>query len=156
MKQYFLFLLTGLLILYPLLFFWGFSAGPASLLPVFTLMASLCLFLVASNISLFSQKIGAVIGLVCLFVALPWSVLILFEMFQTASLDDFNWFAIIFLIPALAVGFSTYYSIRFSILDKELNWDTDDRVKPIHRYLLLTLPIILAALWIISIWDNFT
>ena len=155
MKQYFLYFLTSLFVLYPLLFFWGFSAGPASLLPVFTLIASICLFLVASNVSLFSQKIGAAIGLVCLFIVLPWSVIILFEMFQTTSFDDLNWFAIIFFVPVFLVGFSIYYSIRFSILDKELDWDSDDRVKPIYRYLLLSLPIILAGLWIISIWDNF-
>lgn len=151
MKQYFLYFFSGLITNWLLLFLWGFSAGPASIYPYFVLIGSIVLILVASSVSLFSQKVGSVFGIPCLLVILPWVLLLSIE-----YIAPFEWMVVVFVIPPpILVLFSIYYSIKHSLLNEDLTWDLDKRIKPVTQYTLLALPILLIAYWIISISGNF-
>ena len=151
MKQYLLYLISGLVVSWFLLFLWGFSAGPASVYPYFILIGSFTLFLVASSVSLFSQKVGAVFGIPCLLILLPWVIELNIE-----YLTPFDWTGTVFTIPPLLlVLISIYYSVRHSILNKELTWDVDKKVKPSIQFSLLAIPLLLIVYWIYSISGNF-
>src|SRR6266508_3409827 len=70
--QYTLYLVAGFIQLWLLLFFWGFSAGPASALPYISLLAFLEIGLIASGLSFFVEKPGALAAVLGGVVGLCW------------------------------------------------------------------------------------
>jgi len=78
--QYALYFVAGFLQLWLLLFYWGYSAGPASVLPYVFLVAFLELGLIASSLSLFLEKPGAVAAVLGGAVGLGWPLLGLLSM----------------------------------------------------------------------------
>lgn len=75
LAQYALYFVAGFLQLWLLLFYWGFSAGPANALPYIFLLAFLVLGLIASSLSLFLEKPGALAALLGSTVGLGWPLL---------------------------------------------------------------------------------
>jgi hypothetical protein len=62
MLQYAIFLVAGFLQTYITLFFWGFSAGPATSAPYFDLVAALVLGVVLTPLSVHLPKLAALIA----------------------------------------------------------------------------------------------
>jgi hypothetical protein len=73
--QYGLYFVAGFLQLYLLLLAWGFSAGPANVLPYILLLGFLELGVVASGLSLFLEKPGALAAILGGGVGLCWPLL---------------------------------------------------------------------------------
>jgi hypothetical protein len=89
--QYALYFVAGFLQLWLLLFYWGFSAGPASVLPYVFLLAFLEVALIASSLSLFLEKLGALAVVLGGAAGLGWPLLGLISMspppfFEAAAL----------------------------------------------------------------------
>jgi len=70
--QYALYFAAGFVQLWLLLFIWGFSAGPANALPYILLLAFLEVGMIASGLSLFLEKPGALAAVLGGGVALCW------------------------------------------------------------------------------------
>jgi hypothetical protein len=62
MLQFFVFALSGFWGTWLILFFWGFTAGPANAAPYFGLIGDLLLLLVAAPTALFVPRIAACLG----------------------------------------------------------------------------------------------
>jgi hypothetical protein len=72
--QYALYFVAGFLQLWLLLLYWGFSAGPANVLPYILLLAFLELGLIASGLSLFLEMFGALAAVLGAAVGLCWPI----------------------------------------------------------------------------------
>lgn len=70
--QYALYFVAGFLQLWLLLFVWGLSAGPANAMPYILLLAFLELGVIASGLSLFLEKLGALAAVLGGGVGLWW------------------------------------------------------------------------------------
>jgi hypothetical protein len=95
--QYALYLVAGFLQLWLLLLYWGVSAGPANVLPYVFLLAFIELGLIASSLSLFLEKPGAVAAALGGAVGLGWAILGLLSM----SPPPFVEAAIVGLLPVI-------------------------------------------------------
>lgn len=148
MKQYLLYSLSGLSAIVPI--FISLSREPLSILiPILALISSIYLILVASNISLFSQKIGAVVGLICLLNILCWSVYSLLYVYGS------NWLDIKMIAILCLISYSVYYSIRFSLMNKKLTWNSSVEIKPLIKLLFILIQIFLLTLFVLLSWWNF-
>src|SRR5215470_10409842 len=105
--QYALYLVAGFLQLWLLLLYWGVSAGPANVLPYIFLLAFMELGLIASSLSLFLEKPGAVAAVLGGVVGLSWALLGLLSM----SPPPFMEAAILGLLP-LIVTVDGFWRLR--------------------------------------------
>lgn len=98
---YFLiYLVTGVGELWLLLFFWGFSGGPANAVPFVTLVGCLVLMLAAA-LALFFKRLSALVALVGAALALTWPVAAAFD----SSIFDVLALA---LSPVVALGIAAW------------------------------------------------
>ena len=97
MIQFALYFITGFCVVWLNLFMWGFSNGPASAIPYFSVVGSLLLFVVATPLSLFLSRIAALVALIGTALILPQPVFILL---REASLTGSVLFGV---LPTVAV-----------------------------------------------------
>jgi hypothetical protein len=110
--------LNGLANAYLLLLYWGFSAGPASLLPYFILGASLLLHFVCTVVSLFRPKVGAVASVLCSLVILFWQSGLL------GGMLDGGWIPIaVFTLLVGACWMLIFKAIKI-LLNKNIHWES--------------------------------
>jgi putative effector of murein hydrolase LrgA (UPF0299 family) len=110
-----------------------------------SLIGSIGLFTIAAITSLFSQKIGASIGTMCLLLTAPWIAIIPFGVISDTP--SFRVAMLLTFIPILLVIFSSYYSIKKSILNNNLDWDFKKKIRPVYKYSALTIHLIIIILW---------
>src|SRR5258705_12163547 len=77
--QFIVFALAGFATVWINTFFWGFTAGPANVVPYFALVGGLLLFIVASAVVLFLPRLGSLVGLAACALIVPWPLLILVQ-----------------------------------------------------------------------------
>lgn len=127
------------------LFMWGFSNGPANIIPYITLTSSVGLFLVASCLSLFYPKASSILGSICLAGLMP---------FQFSLVDDLSWnskwFLLLPLIIVLLFGLGLVNSIKVVMNYKGIN-DSSDLKLPVKITLIL-IPVSLSIWWVVGVY----
>jgi len=110
LAQYSLYFVAGFLQLWLLLVYWGVSAGPANALPYVFLLAFLELGVIASSLSLFFEKPGALAAVLGGTVGLGWPLLGLLSMSPRPYLEA----TIIGLLPFIVAvdGFWRLIALR--------------------------------------------
>ncbi len=135
--QYALYFVAGFLQLWILLFAWGFSAGPASALPYILLLAFLELGLIASGLSLFLEKPGALAAVLGGGVALCWPLVGL--MSASPRLSEI---AIVGVLPLLV----TVDGCRRLIIRRRAPWlKVTEGPSLVLRVALATLPFVIVG-----------
>jgi hypothetical protein len=84
--QFIVFTLAGFVTVWINTFFWGFTAGPANVIPYFALVGGLLLFIVASAVALFLPRLGSLVGLAACALIVPWPFLILVQEHDVSGL----------------------------------------------------------------------
>ena len=144
-KTYILYFLSALLNSWMILFYLGFSSGLTNYLPLIALFGGVLLFIIALPILVYNIRIGIIVGLISLFLILPYSILSSFYLF----LDwKFSWGLLFFTIPLLIILLSLYISIKYL-----LNKDSVQALNPISsttKIILALLPILLFILYVIK------
>lgn len=144
-KQYSSYLFLGLLICYANLFLWGFSAGPANILPYITLISSLLLFSIATGLLFYYPKMASIIGLCS---TLGCSVMGVY-IFGTLISGGGVYVAIAILILAFFLS-----SIVFS-LKVVFTWGKPYELNELSRMVKLCyalLPLLILLIWIALIY----
>lgn len=136
--------LNGLANSYLLLLYWGFSAGPASLLPYIILGASLTLHFVCTVVSLFRPKLGAVVSVVCSLAILFWQSGLLGGMLNG------GWIPItVFTLLVGACWILIFKAVRI-LLDKNIHWGSpNSAVKEKMKPFFSILPFSVFLLYLI-------
>lgn len=147
-KLYLSYFIYGFFIFYMNLFIWGFSAGPANILPYITLFSSVVLFSMASGLTLFYPKSASVLGLIGLAGTTSFEIYLIGGVAWSSKI-----FSTIILVSSVIYLVGLIYSIKNIIYYK----------KPIEapllkryvRLILAFIPITLLLLWILVVFVRF-
>jgi hypothetical protein len=137
MKQYFAHFLSGFLAIWMMLWLLGLSAGIASILPILAFVGGLVLFVVASTLSLFYAKVGAIIAIIGNSLILPWYIGI-----ASANL---GFLPIILIVVAILSLVTAVESLRKKTEIAVKN----PRMEKI-KLIIAPVPILIALLW--ALW----
>lgn len=126
--------LNGLANAYLLLIYWGFSAGPASLLPYVMLGACLVLHFVCTVVSLFRPKVGAMVSVMCSLALLFWQSGLLGGMLNG------GWIPITVITLLVGACWILIFKAIRILLDKNIYWGSPnptvkEKMKPFFSIL---------------------
>ncbi len=140
-RTYLLYLFTGLMTFWVVLFLFGISAGFSNYAPILALVGAVILFSVASPILVIKRKVGLILGLIGVLLLLPFDIGFTIGIFEEESL---NWGTLLALIPIVLTLLTLIYSI------KELR--STEKLKIGNRIIKVTmvaLPLLLLLLYIL-------
>jgi len=152
MKLYFLYIVSAIFNFYAIMLMWGVSAGFASYLPIASVICSILLFVIAAPVIVFNSKWGLISGLVFSLIMTPFSV-----MYIIGTIGDSNYhdlisllFNIPYLLPFVVVGYTGKILIKkkYSLIHFPNSL--------ISKILLSATPILLFAVYVLSISKNFS
>lgn len=144
-KQYSSYLFLGLLICYANLFLWGFSAGPANILPYITFISSVLLFSIATGLLFYYPKIASIIGLLSTLGCSVMGDYIFGTLISGGGIYD---------VIAIVILALFLISITFS-LKIIFNWSKPDELNKLSKMVKLCyalLPLLILLVWIILIY----
>jgi hypothetical protein len=133
---------------YANMFLWGFSAGPANIVPYITLISSLLLISVTSGLSFFHLKTASVIAVFCL-VGLSF--------LEINLLSDLRWALNFGNLLLLCTLFLYIYNLVNSIVFI-MNYKKTIEVSNSSRLLKIIvafLPVVLILLWLMAVFFRF-
>lgn len=139
MKQYYLYLFIGFTVLLSVIL--NLHVHQPGILLTFTVTGAVGLLIVASIASLFVKKVGAGVASVCLLLMAPW--LYVMPVGVMSGMEIFHAAIIVVWIPFLLVVVSLYNSIKNVLLNGDLGWAPDQDIKPLHKYITLTIHVLL-------------
>lgn len=139
MKQYYLYLIIGFTVILSVLL--NLHVQQSAILLTFTIAGSAGLLVVASIASLFVKKVGAGVASVCLLLMAPW--LYVMPIGVMSGMETFHAAIIVAWIPFLIVAISLYNSIKNVLLNDEFGWAPDQDIKPLQKYIALTIHLLL-------------
>lgn len=142
MKQYYLYLLIGFTVILSVIL--NLHVQQPGILLTFTISGAVGLLIVASIASLFVKKVGAGVASVCLLLMAPW--LYVMPVNVMSGMETFHAAIIVAWIPFLLVAISLYNSIKNILLNDDLGWTPDQEIKPLKKYITLTIHVILAII----------
>lgn len=137
MKQYFAHFLSGLLATWMMLWLLGLSAGIASILPILAFVGGVVLFVFASTLSLFYDRIGAVLAIIGNGLILPWYIGIASTNFDSLSI-------ILIVITTISLIIAL-----LSLRKKKENTAKSPRTEKI-KLIIAPVPTLIALLW--ALW----
>src|SRR5258708_13931321 len=143
-KLYTLYVLTAMLNFWVILFNLGFSAGLANYFPVFALLGTILLFIIASPMLVYKMCMGIIIGFASFFFIFPYSILFTISLFQDWR---FSWSLLLVTIPSILVLGCIYITVKYLFTKGYFA-----SIKPINRtakILLSVIPLLLFILYII-------
>jgi len=153
MTKYILFLVSGVLNLYLLLLYLGFSAGFSSYLPVFAILGALLLFAICPWLTLYKPKIGSLVGLICLMPIVLWHLAAIVNgVFNSSkdnrtSAEELVVFSMLFVVAALA----SLLAVK-TLREESVGWDSSDKsIKHSTKLILLLIPAALVVFWVVSL-----
>ena len=139
MKQYYLYLVIGLTVILSVIL--NLHVQQSGLMLTFAIAGSVGLLVVASIASLFVKKVGAGVASVCLLLMIPW--LYMMPIGVMSGMETFHAAIIVAWIPFLLVAISLYNSIKNIMLNNDLGWTPDQDIKPLQKYIALTIHLLL-------------
>jgi hypothetical protein len=142
MKQYYLYLFIGFTVILSVIL--NLHVQQPGILLSFTITGAVGLLVVASIASLFVKKVGAGIASVCFLLMAPW--LYVMPAGVMSGMETFHAAIIVAWIPFLLVVISLYNSIKNVLLNDDLGWSPDQEIKPLQRYITLTIHVLLTIL----------
>ncbi len=140
MRVYLLYILTGLITLWVLLFLFGLSAGFANYAPILAIVGSVLLFVVASPVLIWNERIGIIIGVISCLLLLPFDI-----GFTISLFDDgvFNWGTLLGFSPIVGTIMSLFYSIKAFRVNKLMSMNRGLRI------FLFLMPILMFVLYVV-------
>ena len=142
MKQYYLYLFIGFSVLLSVIL--NLHVQQPGILLKFTVTGAVGLLVVASIASLFVKKVGAGVASVCLLLMAPW--LYIMPVGVMSEMEIFHAAIIVVWIPFLLVVVSLYNSIKNVLLNDDLGWAPDQDINPLHKYITLTIHVLLTIM----------
>ena len=139
MKQYYLYLVIGFTVILSVIL--NLHVQQPGLLLTFAIAGSVGLLVVASITSLFVKKVGAGVASVCLLLMIPW--LYMMPISVMSGMETFHAAIIVVWIPFLIVAISLYNSIKNVLLNDDFGWTPDQDIKPLQKYVALTIHVLL-------------
>jgi len=139
MKQYYLYLFIGFTVILSVIL--NLHAQQPGMLLTFAISGSAGLLVVASIASLFVKKVGAGVASVCLLLMAPW--LYVMPVNVMSGMETFHAAIIVAWIPFLLVAITLYNSIKNILLNDDLGWTPDQDIKPLKKYVALTIHVII-------------
>jgi len=138
MRTYFLYVLTGVITFWTVLFLFGVSAGFANYAPILAVIGSCLLFSLASPALLLNRRIGLIVGVVCFLMILPFDIGFTLSIFNDGGVNLGTFLAF---IPIILILISLIYTI------KDFKSGNVEIVKPL-KVTLVSIPILLFILYI--------
>jgi hypothetical protein len=142
MKQYYLYLFIGFTVLFSVIL--NLHTQPPGILLTFTVTGSVGLLVVASIASLFIKKVGAGVASLCSFLMVPW--LYVMPVNVMSGMETFHAAIIVAWVPFFLVAISLYNSIKNVLLNDDLGWSPDQDIKPLQKYITLTIHVLLTII----------
>ena len=139
MKQYYLYIIIGFTVILSVIL--NLHVQQSAILLTFTIAGSAGLLVVATIASLFVKKVGAGVASVCLLLMAPW--LYVMPIGVMSGMETFHAAIIVAWIPFLIVAISLYNSIKNVLLNDEFGWAPDQDIKPLQKYIALTIHLLL-------------
>lgn len=126
-------LTCGILELWLLLFFWGFSAGPTNAAPFIALVGCFTLLFAAAPLALFFERISGLFGMVGAALTLTWPVAAAFD---SSTVEVF----VVAVLPSAALGAAAWRLWR----TRQIRWLAAVSTPPLWvRAVLAGLPVAL-------------
>ena len=147
MTRYLLYFLTGVAVATAILFFRGYVAVPQSVSSNAALVGAMVLFGIASWLTLFKERISAVLALLCLLAMLPWVVR---AWGRIAELEA-AFTQVILILHAVLSGLvliSLVTSLRY-VFGSGSWWSGTNSPGLFLKILLTLIPLAVAAAWFI-------
>lgn len=109
MRSYFLYILTGLVTFWMVLFLFGVSAGFANYTPIMAIIGSVLLFTVASPTLLINKRLGLILAVISFLLILPFVIGFTISIFDDGVI---NWGTFLAFVPIILISFSLFYTIK--------------------------------------------
>lgn|GEM_PF-1804137 len=109
MRSYFLYILTGLVTFWVVMFLFGVSAGFANYTPIMAIIGSALLFTVASPTLVINKRIGLIIGAISSLLILPFDIGFTISIFDDGAI---NWGTFLAFAPIILVSLSLFYTVK--------------------------------------------
>lgn len=122
----------------------GFSAGFTNYVPIAALLGCILLLIIAVPLIIYFQKLGLIIGLIACLLMLPYSLMLLSELFG-ALRGRWKWGILLIVIPSATVLFSTGFTVKALITTKNMS---DIAPNSVSKILLVCIPIALFILYL--------
>ena len=142
MKQYYLYLFIGFTVIFSVIL--NLHVQQPGILLTFAVTGAIGLLIVASIASLFVKKVGAGVASVCLLLMTPW--LYVMPVNVMSGMDTFHAAVIVAWIPFLLVAITLYSTIKNILLNDDLGWTPDQDIKPLKKYITLTIHMIVIVI----------
>jgi hypothetical protein len=148
MTRYLLYFLTGLAVATVILFFRGYAAVPHTVYSDAALIGAMVLFGIASWLTLFTVKPGALLALLSLLSMLPWAIR---AWLRILSSDDAAFTQVILIVHAVLAGLvliSLIVSLRYTF--SRGSWRSGTTAPGlILKILLALIPLAVVAAWFV-------
>jgi hypothetical protein len=143
-KLYTLYAFTAMLNFWVILLNMGFSAGLTNYFPVFALLGTILLFIIASPMLVYKMRMGLIIGLATLLFIFPYNILFVISLFQDWS---FSLNLLLVTIPSILVLGCIYITVKY--LFTKGYFVSIKSINETTKILLYVMPILLFIIYII-------
>ena len=109
MRNYIIYILTVILNYYPMVVFWGMRFAPTAF------VGSVILFVLASPLLFYSQRIGLIVALIGCVLMVPYSFEVLFGLMKEGH---FKWSLLFIIIPTLLILLSNFFTAKALFVKK--------------------------------------